>query len=194
MKVQHFKANSCLFLRNTNIYQNIYIHTHIFTFIYQFVFVEMVLAMNATLHVSLCDVSAGNERQAGGKRHTSTTLSLSSFFFFSIMEIELLPTSSFQRGERTVTWMKGNESTFIKYHQDPPPPSPSSLSPTHGDRSNFPSRPCHIRLTLSEMRHCVYKCPVTHPDVASVFLQMHWKPLRGRRPCSRRLSPPLQFF
>lgn len=95
-----------------------------------------------------------------GKRHTSMTPPLSSFF--SIMEIELLR-------ERTVTWMKGNESTFIKYHQDPP---------VHGDGSNFPSWPCHIRLTLSEILHCVCSSPATndlwlsadqqHPDVVSV--------------------------
>lgn len=96
--------------------------------------------------------------------HFSTVL----FFFYYGNRIATA--SSFQRGKWTVTWMKGNESTFIKYHQDPP---------VHGDGSNFPSWPCHIRLTLSEILHCVCSSPATndlwlsadqqHPDVASVF-------------------------
>lgn len=105
----------------------------------------------------------------GKKTHLYDTLT--EFFFFFIYDGNRIATaSSFQRGKGTVTWMKGNESTFIKYHQDPP---------VHGDGSNFPSWPCHIRLTLSEILHCVCSSPATndlwrsadrqHPDAASVF-------------------------
>lgn len=84
------------------------------------------------------------------------------------MEIEL-PQLPLPNEKKTINWMKGNESTFINYHQDP----------VDNGEGNFPPQSRHIRMIL----YCLFSHNATnysslptewqHSDMMSLLTNAH---------------------